>query len=121
MGNTEGDDEVDGRRAFVRRLRGEPEVRRVSFSRDGFRTIVVGLERDADFRDRWRRTAADLGYTVERVTPEESRPDRSGNVWVLELTSSEEPTDESRLLATLRRLGGRVRRTIRDRLPGRDR
>jgi hypothetical protein len=119
MGNTEGEDEIADRRAFVRRLRDEPEVHRVTFSRDGFRTIVVALEPATDFRDRWGRTATRLGYTAERVAPDESRPGRPGDVWVLELAASEGPTDGSTLAISLRRLGVRLRRTLGNLFSGR--
>ena len=67
MGDTHGnDDGVAERRAFVRRLRADEDVRSVDFSRDGFRPVVVYPEPGVGFRRRWRRTATRLGYTVRR-------------------------------------------------------
>jgi len=121
MGERDTDNDDDGlaaRREFVERLRTHEDVRRVNFSRDGFRTVLVALEPDADFRDRWRRTATRLGYTVERFEADEHRPDRPGVVWVLRLGEPEEPTDASGWWSTVRSAVDRARALL-DRLLGR--
>lgn len=113
--DTEGNDGIDARRELVERLRTHDDVREVNFSRDGFRTVVVELEPDAGFRDRWRRTATRLGYTVERPDPGGASSPPSAAVWVLQLDDAGAPTDRStddsglrrgiaRLAAFLRRL-----------------
>lgn len=119
MGERDTDDDaIAARREFVERLRTHDDVRRVNFSRDGFRMVIVALEPDADFRDRWRRTANRLGYTVERYEPDEPRPDRPGDVWALRLGESEKPTDRSGWWSTVRGAVARVRELV-DRLLGR--
>jgi len=119
MGERDTDDDgIAARRGFVERLRTHDDVRRVNFSRDGFRTVLVALEPDAGFRDRWRRTASRLGYTVERFEPDESRPDRPGDVWALRLGEPEEPTDRSGWWSRVRGAVARTRDFV-DRLLGR--
>lgn len=84
-GNTDRDDGIDARRRFVERLRAHEEVRRVDFSRDGFRVVLVELEPGAELRDRWRETATELGYTVERPASDAVPPDWPTDAWVLQL------------------------------------
>lgn len=116
MGGTDGtDDAVDARREFVRRLRAHPAVRRVDFSRDGFRTVVVVLDPEAELRDRWVRTATRLGYDVERVASDEGRAE---NAWWLELEGTEGSAGRSTWRGTVRRAADRARGLI-DRLLGR--
>lgn len=116
MGDTNGDDDgVAERRAFVRRLRADEDVRRVDFSRDGFRTVVVEPEPGIGFRRRWRREAARLGYTVRRAEPDDSAPDRRGDVWVLQLEGTDGSTDRPAWRRWLRRAVSRAREFL-DRL-----
>lgn len=113
MGERDTDDDgIAARREFVERLRTHDDVRRVNFSRDGFRTVLVALEPDADFRDRWRRTASRLGYTVERYEADEPRPDRPGEVWVLRQGEPEAPTDRSGWRSTVRSAVARTREFV---------
>jgi hypothetical protein len=100
-------DAIDARRELVERLRAHGDVREVNFSRDGFRVIVVELEPGADFRDRWRRTATGLGYTVERIETG-SRPDRPATAWALRL-GEEGGTDRPRWRTALRNAMTRAR------------
>jgi hypothetical protein len=65
MGNEDTtDDALDDRRRFVRGLREHEDVRRLTFTRDGFETVLLELEPGAGFREEWHRTATRLGYTV---------------------------------------------------------
>jgi hypothetical protein len=119
MGDTNGnDDGFAARRAFVRRLRADEDVRRVDFSRDGFRTVVVEPDPGAGFRRRWYRTATRLGYTVRRTGTEDPASDRRGDVWVLQLEGTDGSVDRP---AWRRRLGRAIRRVREffDRLVGR--
>lgn len=119
MGDTHGnDDGIAERRAFVRRLRADEGVRRVDFSRDGFRTVVVEPEPGVGFRRRWRRTATRLGYTVRRAGTDDPTSDRRGNVWVLQLEGTDDPADRSAWPSWLRRAVRRAREFL-DRLVGR--
>lgn len=119
MGNTDRDEEVvDARRAFVRRLRDDENVRRVNFSRDGFRVVFVGLEPGAEFHDRWHRTATRLGYTVERVEADDAEPDWPEDVWVLQLADAEDSTERAAWQNPVRSAVARMRAFV-DRLRGR--
>jgi hypothetical protein len=120
MGNTDGGDGIDARRRLVERLRAHEDVRRVDFSRDGFRVVVVELEPGAGFRDRWRETATELGYTVERLAPGEAPSDRPTEAWVLRLEDATAGAGESTGGSALRRVVARVRAFL-DRLLGRRR
>jgi hypothetical protein len=111
-------DGVAARRELVERLRDEDDVREVNFSRDGFRTVVVELEPDADFRERWRRTATRLGYGVERPGRGDLASGRSANVWLLRLDDTESPAGPPTAGSTLRRAVARLRAFL-DRLRGR--
>ena len=119
MGDTNGnEDGIAERRAFVRRLRADEDVRSVDFSRDGFRTVVVEPEPGVGFRRRWRRTATRLGYTVRRGGTDDPTSDRRGNVWVLQLEGTDGSADRSAWPSWLRRAGRRAREFL-DRLVGR--
>lgn len=108
------------RRAFVQRLGAHEDVRRVDFTRDGFRTVLVELESDAAFRDQWRRTAAQLGYTVEQVGTDTSWPGWPADAWILQLTEPEDSPGRAAWRTTVRRAVTRIR-TVIDRLLGRSR
>lgn len=119
MGDTNGDDDgIAERRAFVRRLRADEDVRRVDFSRDGFRTVVVEPEPDAGFRREWRRTATRLGYTVRRTGSADPASERRGEEWVLRLEGADGSTDRPAWRGRLRHAVRRVREFL-DRLVGR--
>lgn len=105
MGNTDTtDDALADRRQFVRGLRAHEDVRRLTFTRDGFRTVLLELEPDAGFRGEWHRTATRLGYTVERLGADDSLPNWSEDAWVLRLS---DPTDRS-VRSTVVRAANRV-------------
>jgi hypothetical protein len=115
MGNEDTtDDALDDRRRFVRGLREHEDVRRLTFTRDGFETVLLELEPGAGFREEWHRTATRLGYTVERLGADDSLPTWPEDAWVLRLS---EPKDRSvrslaawtanRVRALFRRLLGR--------------
>lgn len=107
MGNEDTDDDAfDARRRFVRELEAHPEVSRLTFTRDGFWTVLLELEPDAEFREEWRRTATRLGYTVERVRADDSLPDWPSDAWVLHLSGTD---GGSALARTVRRTLGRLR------------
>ena len=105
MGNTDTNDATAERRAFVRSLRTHEDVRRLTFSRDGFRTVVFELRPDGEFRDEWHRTATRLGYDVERLGYDESMPDWPSDAWVLRLR---EPEGRSALARAAREATGRL-------------
>lgn len=113
MGDTNGDgDGIDARRAFVRRLRDDENVRRVDFSRDGFRTVVVEPVPGVGFRRRWRRTATRLGYTVRRTGADDTGSDRREDVWVLQLDGKDGYTDRPARRRWLRRAVRRARELL---------
>jgi hypothetical protein len=99
MGNEDTtDDALDDRRQFLQGLREHEDVRRLTFTRDGFETVLLELEPGAGFRGEWHRTATRLGYTVERLGADDSLPNWPEDAWVLRLS---EPKDRSvRGLAT---------------------
>ena len=114
--DTEGD-AIAERRAFVQQLNAHEAVRQVDFTRDGFRTILVELKPDAEFRDQWRRTATRLGYTVEQLGTDTSWPGWPADAWILQLTAAERTTWRTtvrravvRLWTVIDRLLGRVKR-----------
>lgn len=118
MGNTDrSEDGIDARREFVERLRTHETVRSVNFSRDGFRVVVVDLEPGAEFRERWRERAVELGYTVERPDEGESPLGQPADAWVLRL-AGETSTDRSGWGTAVRDAAARVRTLVR-RLLGR--
>lgn len=87
MGNEDTTDRaLDDRRQLVSELRAHDDVRRLTFTRDGFRTVLVELEPGAEFREEWRRTATRLGYTVEHLEVDDSPPGWSENAWALRLS-----------------------------------
>lgn len=97
MGMLMGERDTDGdaiaeRRAFVQRLDAHEDVRRVDFTRDGFRTVLVGFEPDAESPDQWHRTAIRLGYTVEQRGTDASWPGCPADAWILRLTAPEGST-----------------------------
>ena len=93
MGNTDTtDDALDDRLRVVQELRAHDDVRRLTFTRDGFETVLLELEPDAGFREEWHRTATRLGYTVERLGADDSLPNWPEDAWVLRLPA---PTGRS--------------------------
>lgn len=114
MGNTDTDDATDERRAFVRTLRTHEDVRRLTFSRDGYRTVVFELEPDAEFRDEWYRTATRLGYDVERLGADGSLPDWPNDAWFLRLSETDGGSALARAVrGTLGRLRASLGRLLR--------
>lgn len=118
MGNEDTtDDALDERRQFVRELDADDGVRRLTFTRDEFRTVLLELEPEAELREEWRRTAARLGYTVERLGTDDSLPDWPADAWVFRVS---ETTDRPTLTGAVREAASRVRAFLR-RLLGRSR
>jgi len=88
----------------------------VDFSRDGFQLVIVGVNPGAEFRDEWRQTATQLGYTVEQLEADESPPGWPEDAWVLRLTATEQSADQSGWKATVRRAVTRLVQALKDRL-----
>ena len=102
----------------MQRLSAHNDVRRVDFTRDGFRTILVELEPDAEFRDQWHRTATRLGYTVEQRGTESFWSVWPADAWLLHLAAPDQSTDRATWRTTVQRAVTRIR-SVLDRLFGR--
>ena len=118
-----GEEDINGgslaeRRGFVQRLSAHDDVRRVDFTRDGFRMILVELKPGAEFRDQWHQTATHLGYTVDQLGTETSWSVWPANAWILRLTAPDQSTDRATWRTTVQRAVTRIR-SVRDRLFGR--
>jgi hypothetical protein len=85
MVDRDPEDALDRRREFVRHLRAHDVVHQVDFSRDGYQVIQVQLEPGVEFREAWRETATELGYSIESGEVTTTGSDRGDNTWRLEL------------------------------------